>query len=70
MKISTVTFLLMVASAASQSATADPRPSSRGGDDDGGSDGKAFVLFEGQRLRSRRRAKAKLVEVSSLFLLI
>ena len=55
----------MVASSASPSATADPGPSRRG-DDGGAEDGKAFVLFEGQRLRSRRKAKAKLAASSSV----
>ena len=55
----------MVASSASLSATADSRPSRRDGDG-GSADDKAFVLFEGQRLRSRRKAKAKLVASSSV----
>ena len=55
----------MVASAASSAATAESRPSRRG-DDGGAEDGEAFVLFEGQRLRSRRKTKAKLVASSSV----
>ena len=54
-----------MASSASLSATADSRPSRRDGDG-GSADDKAFVLFEGHRLRSRRKAKAKLAASSSV----